>query len=475
MSLLLRPPTLDLPLAPEFRPAWLGDRAFRAEVRRSGRPALVELALERDGGKVARRSAELLPQGHPAALDNRFYLERLVKMLLWQKGGFRLWVSGPRDLSQFLVRAYDKGGLREFDAQFMARVYGVERFEVRPVLGADDLPDEREAATAVGGHLNGCRIGFDAGGSDRKVAAVVDGKEVYSSEIVWHPKEHADPRYHIEGIAESLRLAAAHLPHVDAVGISSAGIYVGNETRVASLFRKIKSSDFEEHVRTIYLDVPRRLFGDVPVEVCNDGDVTALAGAMNLGGAKKVLGIAMGTSEAVGYINEDGLVTGWLNELAFAPFDYCPEAAHDTDWSGDFGVGGQYLSQDGVVRLAQEAGIELEDDLSSAEKLRSVQELARNEDPRARLVFETMGAFLGYGLLYYSQFYDVDHILLLGRVTSGMGGSILQSEAERVMRAESPDWFERVSISLPDEEKRRVGQSIAAASLPELRPKDGAR
>src|SRR5690606_6155827 len=101
-------------------------------------------------------------------------------------------------------------------------------------------------------------------------------------------------------------------------------IYVENETRVASLFRRVGRDAFDEHVRTIYLDVPRRLFGNIPVAVRNDGDVTALAGSMNLGGAKRVLGIAMGTSEAVGYVNREGLIAGWLNELAFAPVDYSP-------------------------------------------------------------------------------------------------------------------------------------------------------
>lgn len=469
MSLLLRTPQVIAPLAPEFRPAWLGDREFSEAVRCDGGGACLDLALEREGGKVSRFNTRVLPLAHPYASENQFYVERLVKMLVWQRGAFRLWICGPRHVGEFVARAYSKGGLREFDATFMARVYGVERFEVRLVRDPTDLPDEREEASPVGGHVEGCRIGFDAGGSDRKVAAVIDGKEVFSEEVVWHPKEHSDPRYHIDGITDSLKSAAAHLPRVDAVGISSAGIYVENETRVASLFRKVGTDAFNEHIRTIYLDVPRRLFGNIPVTVRNDGDVTALAGSMNLGGAKRVLGIAMGTSEAVGYVNREGLISGWLNELAFAPVDYSPEGGRDSEWSGDVGVGCQYFSQDAVIRLASRAGIELRDENAPGEKLRCVQELLETGDGRARSVFETVGVFLGYGLLYYSGFYDIEHALLLGRVTSGAGGSILKNEAERVLRAEGPDELERISMILPDEASRRVGQSIAAASLPPLR------
>jgi predicted NBD/HSP70 family sugar kinase len=289
----------------------------------------------------------------------------------------------------------------------------------------------------VGGHLGGCRIGFDAGGSDRKVAAVIDGKEVFSTEIDWHPKVNSDAQYHVDGIAHSMKLAAEHLPRVDAVGISSAGIYVNNRTMVASLFRKIPEEQFNEKIKNVYLDVPKELFGDVPVAVSNDGDVTALAGAMNLGD-KPVLGIAMGTSEAVGYVNQDGLITGWLNELAFAPVDFSPEGGCDSEWSGDTGVGCQYFSQDAVIRLAPRAGIELDDSEAPGARLKKVQDLFASGDERPRAIYESIGIYLGYGLLYYAQFYDIKHVLLLGRVTSGEGGTILVDKANEVLRAESP-------------------------------------
>jgi predicted NBD/HSP70 family sugar kinase len=464
-SLLLREPAVGAPLAPEFRPAYLGNRAFEAEVAQTGRGVPLVLAVERNGGMVARRTAYLLPSSHPHVADNFRYVERLVKMLLWQKGGFRVWVYGPEEVAAFLKQTYQEGGEREFDAEFMAKVYEQPAFEVRHVAEEADLPPESEQPAAIGGHLKGFRIGFDAGGSDRKVAAVIDGKEVFATEVVWHPKVTGDAQYHVDGIAHSMKLAAEHLPRVDAVGISSAGIYVDNRTMVASLFRKIPEDQFNEKIKNVYLDVPRQLFGDVPVAVCNDGDVTALAGAMNLDD-KPVLGIAMGTSEAVGYVNRDGLITGWLNELAFAPVDFSPEGGRDVEWSGDVGVGCQYFSQDAVIRLAPRAGILLDATESPGARLKKVQELFESGDDRPRAIYESIGVFLGYGLLYYAQFYDIKHVLLLGRVTSGNGGNILVEKANEVLRREAPALSDQIKLQLPDEASRRVGQSIAAASLP---------
>jgi predicted NBD/HSP70 family sugar kinase len=298
------------------------------------------------------------------------------------------------------------------------------------------------------------------------VAAVIDGKEVFSCEVVWEPKLQSDPQYHFDGIDDSIRRAAAHLPRIDAIGVSSAGIYVNNRTMVASLFRKVPEAAFEARIKSIYQDIAKK-WGDVPLEVANDGDVTALAGALELKD-HSVLGIAMGTSEAAGYVNAQGLVTGWLNELAFAPVDYGADAAVDSEWSGDRGTGVGYFSQDAVIRLAARAGLELPAG-SPGSKLKHVQELLAQGDARARQIFETLGVYLGYGLLHYADFYAVKHVLLLGRVTSGEGGSILLKKAREVLALESPEIAQTLLIHLPDEATRRVGQSIAAASLPRLK------
>jgi predicted NBD/HSP70 family sugar kinase len=256
------------------------------------------------------------------------------------------------------------------------------------------------------------------------------------------------------------------LPRIDAIGVSSAGIYVDNRTMVASLFRKVPPDAFEARIKSIYQDIAKK-WGNVPLEVANDGDVTALAGALELKD-HPVLGIAMGTSLAVGYVNQQGLITGWVNELAFAPVDLNEEAPVDSEWSGDRGTGVNYFSQDAAIRLAKRAGIELDAQASPGDKLKALQKLLAGGDAKVRAIFESIGVYLGYGLLLYSEVYAMKHVLLLGRVTSGEGGNLLLEKAREVLRAEAPELSERIRIHLPDEATRRVGQSIAAASLPRL-------
>ncbi len=472
-SLLVQKPAIAPPLDDDFRPAWLGRRTFSEAVRAAGGGERLAFALERGDGKVARFDTRVLPLDHSRARDNLVFASQVVKFLLWQKGGFRLLLSGPPAVTEHLAHEYSSRGERAFDAAFMADVY--QRAFVVERVPFDALPEEHEKPDAVGGHLAGCRIGFDAGGSDRKVAAVIDGEEVFSTEVVWHPKDHSDPRYHIEGIHDSIRRAAAHLPRIDAIGVSSAGIYVDNRTCVASLFRRISPDDFDRYVRNIYPDVAER-WGSPPLRVANDGDVAALAGALSLqgpraraaSGGRSVLGIALGTSQAAGYVDRQGLITGFLNELAFAPIDASPGAAVDAEWSRDRGVGSQYLSQDAVLRLAPRAGLELAPGRAPAARLKEVQELFESGDERPRPIYQSLGVYLGYALLHYADFYQLDDVLLLGRVMSGRGGTVVVNHAREVLQAEAPELAPRIALHLPDESGRRVGQSIAAASLPVL-------
>ncbi|MEG2930700.1 MAG: ROK family protein, partial [Ruthenibacterium sp.] len=358
-------------------------------------------------------------------------------------------------------KAYTATGSRAFDKGFMEQVYETEFIVER--VPYDKKPQAHSKPEAIGRHMDGCRIGFDAGGSDRKVSAVIDGTPVYSEEVVWFPKTNADPAYHYQGIVEAFKTAASKMPRVDAIGVSSAGVYVDNKCMVASLFLKVSKEDFAEKVKNIYTRAAKEL-GDVPVVVANDGDVTALAGAMGLGD-NGVLGIAMGTSEAVGYVDMDGNITGWLNELAFAPVDGQPDAMAD-EWSGDIGCGVKYFSQDGVIKLAPRAGIVLKGE-TPAEKLKEVQALMEQDDARAAKIYESIGVYLAHTLALYNMFYEIKHVLMLGRVTSGKGGDILMNTAARVLKEEYPE----VAFvpETPDEKTRRVGQSVAAASLPELR------
>jgi predicted NBD/HSP70 family sugar kinase len=180
-----------------------------------------------------------------------------------------------------------------------------------------------------------------------------------------------------------------------------------------------------------------------------------------------VLGVALGSSQAAGYVDHSGNITGWLNELAFVPVDYRDGAPAD-EWSGDGGCGVQYFSQVGANRVAIAAGMEFPPGLGLPERLVVLQEKMKAGDPLARKVYETIGAYVGYGVAHYADFYELKHILALGRVTTGEGGEILVDVARKVLAAEFPELAERVNLALPDEKSRRVGQSIAAASLPQI-------
>ena len=419
-----------------------------------------KVALERGNGHVSVFSSCL--RGEEYAEANLRYMERTVKFLLWSVGGWRVTICGCAETAEKLRSIYCAGGERDFDFNFEFDVF--ERPFELVLCEERDFPRENEQARSVGGHLKGCRIGFDAGGSDRKVSAVIDGVSVYSEEVVWFPKQSADPSYQYNGIVESFRTAASKMPRVDAIGVSSAGVFVGNSPMVSSLFLKVPRERREE-VKSVY-DRAAKEIGDVPIVVANDGDVTALAGAMSLSSGA-VMGIAMGTSEAAGYVTPEGKIPGWFNELAFAPVDLQRDAPQD-EWSHDFGVGCKYFSQDAVIRLAPRAGIGLPDELSPAEKLKAVQKLAEEGHEGARKIFVTIGCYLAHTLSLYASFYDLRYLLVLGRVASGVGGELLIGECRRVLREEYPELAAQVTVMLPDEKARRVGQSIAAASLPEV-------
>jgi len=455
-------PALD----PAFVPASLWNRAYRTRVAETGGRPLA-IALERSGGSVSVFHSAVLPHaGGAIALDHRClnqrYVERLLKFLLWQKGGWRVTIAGDPRIADHIRAVYSPTGARAFDYEFMGeRVYG------RPMrvesAAYDAAPAERETAAPLGRHLDGCRIGFDLGASDRKCAAVVDGRVVASEEIAWNPAAQRDPQYHFDGIQDSLQRAAAHLPRVDAIGGSAAGVYVGNEVRVGSLYRGVPRELFDSRIRRLFFEL-QAAWGGIPFDVVNDGEVTALAGSMALHD-NAVLGVAMGSSLAAGFVTPQGNITSWLNELAFVPVDYREDAPAD-EWSGDRGVGVQYFSQQAVGRLLAPAGIELPAGMPLPVKLEQVQKLMAAGDPRARRIYETIGVWFGYAIATYADFYEVRNLLVLGRVLTGAGGDLILSTANEVLRAEFPELAERLRFHIPDEKEKRHGQAIAAASLP---------
>ena len=461
-ALMLVPPRLIPPLDPDFRPAVLANRAFQKELADSGVGVPLVLGLERANGELSRFETQVFPSDHPRAAANLGYVERLVKFLLWQRGGWRVYVGGPREIGEYIQACYSSDGVRQFDYHFMGEDVYEQTFTVT-IGGDDEVPPANESGRALGRHLDGCRIGFDLGASDRKASAVVDGQPVYSEEVVWQPRQQSDPDYHYREIMTALETAASKMPRVDAIGGSSAGIYVNNRAMIASLFRGIPKDRFGE-IKDLFLRIQKKM--GVPLEIINDGDVTALAGSMSLED-NGILGLALGSSEAAGYVDLNGHIVSWLSELAFAPIDYRPNGPLD-EWSGDTGCGSQYFSQQCVFRLAPRAGLTIPRDVTDAEKLKFVQEKLEAGHAGALQIWQSMGYFMGYGVAHYADFYDIKHVLILGRCTSGRGGQIILDGASEVLQTEFPELAARIHLQLPDEKSRRVGQSIAAASLPQI-------
>lgn len=464
-------PRIVPPLDAAFRPAVLARRALAAAVRESRDGIAGAVAVEQPDGAVGVVDVFLFGEGHPAAPVSRAICERIVKLLLWSCGGSRVWVDGPPELVDHLRRHYTEEATGRWDARMMGEVVYGRPFEV-VAAPRSEFPVSRDTTTELGRHLEGSRIGFDLGASDRKAAAVIDGEVVFSEEIRWDPASHSDPQWHYEQIMDSLRRAAAHLPRVDAIGGSAAGIYVGSRIRVASLFRAVKPDVFNARVPGIFAEM-KQAWGGIPFVVVNDGEVTALAGAMG-GAVGGLLGIAMGSGEASGYVTRNGSLTPWLNELAFAPIDYAPTAPVD-DWSGDRGCGNLYLSQQAVGRLLGPAGIAVDARSALPERLVHLQKLMGDGDERAAAVYQTIGTYLGYALLDYRTLYDFDNVLVLGRVVSGPGGDVILASARTILDSDdaidpaAPDGGPaRIKFHTVSERDKRHGQAAAAASLPAL-------
>ena len=455
-------PVITPVLDPSFRPAVLANRAFRAKVKTLKKPELITLAVEQESGSVFHFSLNVFPADHPEASGNFRFVERFLKFVLWSRGGYRIYFSGPQQLGKQLQQYYRQTETGKFDAEIMGSWIYEKPFEM-VIAAPQDIPPAHEVAKPLGGHMDGCRIGFDLGASDRKVAAVIEGKAVFSEEVVWNPAAQSDPQWHFDQVMDSLNRARQHLPRLDAIGGSSAGVFVNNQVKISSLFRGIPKDLFNIRIKNMFLEI-KKVMGDIPFEIVNDGEVAALAGSMSIND-NAVLGIALGSSQAAGYVTPEGNITSWLNELAFAPVDFNPQAQKD-EWSGDLGCGVQYFSQQAVSRLINTAGIPFDSKISLYERLENVHDLMESGDFRAKKIFQTIGTYLGYAVAHYADFYEIRNILILGRVTSGPGGSIIIGGAQAVLKREFPPLFEKIAFHIPSEKEKRHGQAIAAASLP---------
>src|SRR5574339_318079 len=257
---LIQPRVLPA-LDDSFQPAVLANRTFGESVAQTG--VALAIGLERGNGEISRYETSVFPEGHPDFESNFEYVERIVKFLLWQRGGFKVYVGGPRPIGEYIAECYAPGGSRQFDAHFMGRQVYEQAFQVVP-CSAEEVPAARETGKLLGRHLEGHRIGFDLGASDRKVSAGVDGKVIYSEEVIWEPRKQSDPGYHYREIMAALNTAASRMPRVDAIGGSSAGIYIDNRPMVASLFRGIPAERFDE-IRNLFTRIQKEM--NVPLDV----------------------------------------------------------------------------------------------------------------------------------------------------------------------------------------------------------------
>lgn len=461
-SFLLVMPAIEATLDPGYRPMVLGSRSYIGKASAAPEASSFHVAIERHQGLVSAFSVPCFPERHPHFDDSCIYVERRIKFLLWQRGGFKIHVCGEQKLCRYISDTYSDTGQRAFDVDLMTKVYK-ERFEVRICEKKEDLPAEKEEKLQVGGNLDGNRIGFDLGGSDFKLAAIKAGEPVFTTEIPWDPYNEPDPDVHWKAMNEGLKQMKEKLGgEVDAIGGSSAGVLVDNEFRVASLFRSVPADKFDKLCRPMM----KRLESEwgVPVMCINDGEVTALAGGQSLG-KNSLLGVAMGTSQAAGYLDDQGKITSWLNELAFAPVDYSCDAANRDEWSGDVGVGCMYFSQQAVNKLGNVAKFPFSDGAKLPQRLIEVQAAQKNGDASAAKIYESIGVYLGYTVAQYADFYpSLENVMILGRVTSGTGCDIILKLAREVLKTQFPEL--KIELHTPDERMKRVGQSVAAASLP---------
>ena len=427
---------------------------------------VVSVAWEREEGKVFRYDLPIPRRLSPAGVKEvRHVVERVAKFALWAAGGWKLWLAGPDEIVKPIAKAYSKKGARAFDYDFFSSIYS--RPVEAVVVPAKQMPEMTEKLQQVKTVADGNRIGFDLGASDFKISALKKGKVVFSQEFPWDPRNQPDPEYHYNRLTEGLKAAAAHLPRVDAIGGSTAGVLVGKKMGIASLFRAVKEKNPGK------FEVAQNLFNriekdwKVPFAVYNDGDVTALAGMISMD-KKGILGVAMGSSEAVGYVDPKRRMTGRICELAFAPVDMNPSAPRD-EWSGDSGVGAMYFSQQAVDWLARDFGFVFPKTMKLPERLKVVQAAMEKGDARAVKVYVQIGRFLAHAIPWYSEFYDFSNLMILGRVTSGTGGDVILETARTMLGDIYPEWAEKIDVFMPDEKARRLGQSVAAAQIPTIR------
>lgn len=481
MKILLSRPAVPAPLDPNFSPVVLGKRQYMQAVA----DCVDELhwALPRSDG-CARYAMKVFPEGHEDVEASIYLAGVLIQEMIWQRSASQLLLAGPPAICEAIAKMYSEGGAYEFEAMSMPNVCGTPEtpFQVN-IVGVGDLPENRDTPQVCGKDANGCRLAFDLGKSDIKVVSVKDNEVLYSKETEWDVT-NPDPEYHYQAITAAMQLGKDALPQVDAIGGSATGTVSGdNEATWCDIFPNVPPDVYKEKVVNIFQRIAKDLAGDVPLKVINDGEVTALAAVQKIK-AGNVMGISMGSSEGGGYANADGNLLGWINELCYMRLDLNPLAPRDP-WSkgAHTGLSHMYLGQRGATKLAAKAGIEGKEELmyphpdmctirheNHAQCLKLIQKAMADpaSEPQCRKLYETVGVYLGYGLAQYCEFYKIDHVMILGRVSKGAGGDLMLSVAKQVLETEFPE-YANITFHTADDHFKAVGQCIAAAALPEIK------
>jgi len=413
----------------------------------------------------------------------------LIQEMIWQRSASSLLLSGPPKQCEMLKAAFAKGGAYQYEALSMPNVCGTPDavFEVK-IVKPEELPPNKETPQPCGKAVDGNRLSFDLGKSDIKTVCIKDGEVLDSKETEWDVTA-VDPQYHFDAIVAAMRASveratAKGFGTIQAVGGSATGTVSGaNEATWCDIFPNVPPDVYKAKVVDIFIRIAKEVAGDVPLKVINDGEVTALAAVQKIGKGN-ILGISMGSSEGGGYADMDGNLNGWINEMCYMKLDMNPEAPTDPWTKGCHrGISHMYLGQRGATKLARKAGVEVPDNYAyphpdmctikhetHAQCLKLIQKAMDDpaQEAEVRKLYETVGVYLGYGLAQYCEFYKIDHVMILGRVSKGKGGDLMLEVAKKVLMTEFPQ-FGHIQFHTADDHFKAVGQCIAAAALPTLK------
>jgi len=488
MDLLIVTPGITAPLDPGFSPVVLAKKKYREAAKNCA--DTFSFALVRPDG-CARGELKVFPEDAKEYAASTILAGIMIQETIWRCGATKLIVAGPAKLCEDIKKGYSAGGTYAFEADVMPKAFGTpdSPFQVEIVKNstggigsAEDLPEKKDTPQVAGKDASGCRLAFDLGKSDIKTVAVKDGVVLDSMETEWDVT-NVDPDYHFKAIVAAMkatieRAKAKGFGEIQAVGGSATGTVSGdNEATWCDIFPNVPPDVYKAKVVDIFKRIAKEVAGDVPLKVINDGEVTALA-AVQKCGQGNIMGISMGSSEGGGYANGDGNLMGWINELCYIKLDMNPNAPTDPWTKGSHrGMSHMYLGQRGATKNAFKVcdvpdnykyphpdmcTIKHED---HANCLKLIQAAMKDNPAKASDLYKTCGVYLGYGLAQYKEFYDIDHVMILGRVSKGDGGDLMLKTAAEVLEKEFPE-LSKITFHTADDHFKAVGQCIAAAALP---------